>query len=78
MVAATGTGDAFAKGRDFGAWLGLVPKPMSTGDRTILGSISRVVLAHPLDAAPSLHGRGPVAHDQLQPVRALGIGQRIC
>ena len=41
MVAAIGTGDAFAKGRDFGAWLGLVPKQMSTGDRTILGNISR-------------------------------------
>src|SRR6476619_6151830 len=40
-VAAIGTGDAFSKGRDFGAWLGLVPKQMSTGDRTILGSISR-------------------------------------
>ena len=37
MVAAIGTGDAFAKGRDFAAWLGLVPKQMSTGDRTILG-----------------------------------------
>jgi hypothetical protein len=24
MVAAIGTGDAFAKGRDFAAWLGLV------------------------------------------------------
>src|SRR6187431_552130 len=41
MVAAIGTGDAFTKGRDFAAWLGLVPKQMSTGDRTILGSISR-------------------------------------
>jgi transposase len=41
MVAAIGAGDAFAKGRDFGAWLGLVPKQLSTGDRTILGSISR-------------------------------------
>jgi transposase len=41
MVAAIGTGDVFAKGRDFGAWLGLVPKQISTGDRTILGSISR-------------------------------------
>src|SRR5262249_44023067 len=26
MVAAIGTGDAFSKGRDFAAWLGLVPK----------------------------------------------------
>src|SRR5207247_3898668 len=41
MVAAIGTGDMFSKGRDFGAWLGLVPKQISTGDRTILGSISR-------------------------------------
>jgi transposase len=41
MMAAIGTGDAFSKGRDFGAWLGLVPKQISTGDRTILGSISK-------------------------------------
>ena len=32
---------AFSKGRDFAAWLGLVPKQMSTGDRTILGKISK-------------------------------------
>jgi transposase len=41
MVSAIGTGDAFTKGRDFAAWLGLVPKQISTGDRTILGKISR-------------------------------------
>jgi transposase len=41
MVAATGAGDAFAKGRDFAAWLGLVPRQISTGDRTILGKISK-------------------------------------
>jgi transposase len=41
MVAAIGNGAAFSKGRDFSAWLGLVPKQMSTGDRTILGKISR-------------------------------------
>jgi transposase len=41
MVAAVGTGDVFSKGRDFAAWLGLVPKQMSTGDRTILGKISK-------------------------------------
>ena len=26
MVAAIGAGDAFSKGRDFAAWLGLVPR----------------------------------------------------
>jgi transposase len=41
MVAAIGAGDAFSKGRDFAAWLGFVPKQISTGDRTILGKISK-------------------------------------
>ena len=41
MVAAIGAGDAFSKGRDFAAWLGLVPRQISTGDRTILGKISK-------------------------------------
>ena len=41
MVAAIGAGDAFSKGRDFAAWLGLVPRQMSTGDRTVLGKISK-------------------------------------
>jgi transposase len=41
MVAAIGNGAAFARGRDFSAWLGLVPKQMSTGDRTILGRLSK-------------------------------------
>ena len=41
MVAAIGNGTVFSKGRDFGAWLGLVPKQISTGDRTILGKITK-------------------------------------
>ena len=40
-VAAIGAGDTFTKGRDFAAWLGLVPKQFSTGDRTVLGKISK-------------------------------------
>lgn len=31
VVAAIGTGEAFERGRDFGAWLGLVPMQYSTG-----------------------------------------------
>ena len=31
MVAAIGGGEAFGRGRDFGAWLGLVPRQYSTG-----------------------------------------------
>ena len=41
VVAAIGNGTAFTRGRDFAAWLGLVPKQMSTGDRTILGRITK-------------------------------------
>lgn len=41
VVAAIGSGDAFARGRDFGAWLGLVPKQFSTGGRTVLGGITK-------------------------------------
>src|SRR5437588_7752453 len=41
VVAAIGNGTGFKQGRHFGAWLGLVPKQESTGDRTILGKISK-------------------------------------
>ena len=41
MVAAIGAGDAFTKGRDFAAWLRNWSETMSTGDRTILGRISK-------------------------------------
>jgi transposase len=41
VVAAIGTGEAFGRGRDFGAWLGLVPRQYSTGGRPILGRISK-------------------------------------
>jgi transposase len=36
-----GDGAALTRGRDFAAWLGLVPKQISTGDRTILGRITK-------------------------------------
>src|ERR1700739_2988216 len=41
VVAAVGKGAGFKQGRDFAACLGLVPKQESTGDRTILGKISK-------------------------------------
>jgi transposase len=41
VVAAVGTGEAFERGRDFGAWLGLVPRQSSTGGRSIRGGISK-------------------------------------
>jgi hypothetical protein len=44
-----GNGTAFTRGRDFAAWLGLVPKQISTGDRTILGRITKRGNYHLLD-----------------------------
>lgn len=41
VVAAVGTGEAYDRGRDFAAWLGLVPRQHSTGGRTILGRITK-------------------------------------
>ncbi len=41
VVAAIGTGEAFGRGRDFGAWIGLVPRQYSTGGKTVLGRISK-------------------------------------
>jgi transposase len=41
IVAAIGNGAAFRKGRDFAAWLGLVPRRYSTGGKTNLLGISK-------------------------------------
>lgn len=41
MVAAVGKGEAFDRGRDFAAWVGLVPTQYSTGGRTIVGRITK-------------------------------------
>src|SRR5215204_7517962 len=62
LVAAIGTGEAFARGRDLAAWLGLVPRQASTGGKPRLLGISkrgniylRTLLIHGARAAmPSL------------------------
>lgn len=41
LVAAIGNGSAFTKGRDFAAWLGLVPRQRSTGGKPRLLGISK-------------------------------------
>jgi transposase len=41
MVAAVGNGSAFARGREFSAWLGLVAKQYSTGGKAKLLGISK-------------------------------------
>ena len=41
LVAAVGKGEAFDRGRDMAAWVGLVPRQYSTGGRTTLGRISK-------------------------------------
>jgi transposase len=41
MVAAIGKGEAFDSGRDFAAWLGLVPRQATTGGKPRLPGISK-------------------------------------
>jgi transposase len=41
VVATVGAGQAFHHGRQFAAWLGLVPKQHSTGGKTRLGRITK-------------------------------------
>jgi transposase len=41
IVAAIGNGAAFHKGREFAAWMGLVPKQYSTGGKAKLAGISK-------------------------------------
>lgn len=41
LVAAIGDGKAFARGRDLSAWLGLVPRQVSTGGKAKLIGISK-------------------------------------
>ena len=41
IVAAIGNGAAFRQGRDFAAWLGIVPRQYSTGGKAKLLGISK-------------------------------------
>ena len=41
LVAAVGNAQAFRRGRDMAAWLGLVPRQYSTGGKSTLGRISK-------------------------------------
>ena len=41
VVSAIGTGGTFKQGRDFAAWLGLIPRQVSTGGRTKLAGLSK-------------------------------------
>ena len=43
IIAAIGNGAAFRKGREFAAWLGLVPRQYSTGGKARLLGISKRV-----------------------------------
>ena len=64
LVAAIGNGRTFARGRDLAAWLGLVPRQVTTGGKPRLLGISkrgnvylRKLLIHGARAAlPSLAG----------------------
>jgi transposase len=73
-VAAIGNGAAFRKGREFAAWLGLVPRQHTTGGKTKLLGISkrgnsylRRMFIH---GCPGRATQGEVRYRQLRPVGA--------
>jgi len=71
LTAAIGTGETFTRGRDFAAWVGLVPRQVTTGGKPRLLGISkrgnkylRKLLIHGARAAlPALASSGtPLGH----------------
>jgi transposase len=67
LVASVADPKAFRSGRDFSAWIGLVPKQNSSGGREKLGSIHQA--RRPLPAQP-VHGRCAGGHPLRQNPRA--------
>ena len=64
MVAAVGKGEAFDRGRDFAAWVGLVPRQFSTGGRTILDGSPGAAA----DTANVVRAGGEGDHDAAEPM----------
>ncbi|MFV2033774.1 MAG: IS110 family transposase [Halocynthiibacter sp.] len=60
LVAAIGDGQTFAKGRDLSAWLGLVPRQVSTGGKAKLIGISK--RGNPYLRKLFIHGARTVLH----------------
>ena len=80
MVAAIGSGDGFAKGRDFAAWFGLVPRrisPRIAPARSVrAGSMGRVSPAAPASSCRSASSRGYTAACSSNAcLDAFGVGQ---
>jgi transposase len=59
VMVAIGTGDVFSNGRDFAAWLGLVPRQIWTGDRANIQA-RQSLSARPIRAG-GLGGADPAA-----------------
>ncbi len=54
LVAAVDSGESFARGRDLAAWLGLVPRPITTGGNRVWPGSPNVAID--IFAAFSIHG----------------------
>ena len=78
LVAAIGKAETFGRGRDLAAWLGLVPKQMTTGGKPKLLGISkrgnvylRKMLIHGARAAlPTLSSRDAIGWMAAEPAGA--------
>jgi len=71
LVAAVGTGSSFGKGRDLAAWLGLVPRQVTTGGKAKLIGISKHVTRYLRKLF--IHGARtvlPLVRDRTSPITA--------
>ena len=72
LVASVADAKAFRSGRNFSAWIGLVPKQHSSGGKDKLGSISKQAIA--ICAACRRAGRHPLCQDPWHQTLALAYG----
>jgi transposase len=83
MVAAVGNAREFKSGRELSAWLGLVPRQHSSGNRSMLLGISkrgdrylRTIMIHGARAALRCAERGRDPHSRRWPTRMLASSGR--
>ena len=76
LVASVADPKAFRSGRDFSAWIGLVPKQHSSGGKDKLGSISNRAIA--ICAAYSRRARWPSSAMPRSMAPNIGPGSQLC
>ena len=73
-MASVADAKAFRSGRNFSAWIGLVPKQHSSGGKDKLGSISKQGDRYCAACSPPAHCRDPLCQDAWHKASTLADG----